>query len=186
MAVLEAISTVYCEDDVASIEWTGITQSYDHLQIRGTCQNPAADAPTNGWQKLSLGGSSYFAASKYHQHILDIYADSERTTASSGSDAFFQLPSMNSRTMEIGAPAMYSFTMIDIFHYSNTSRRTTIKFWMGNSRGISGTPNRQGLCFGTGFIQDTPAIEKITFDAYGGSYSLSRGTCLTLYGWNIE
>jgi len=186
MAVLEAISTVYCESDVTSIEWTGITQTYDHLQIRGTCQNPATDASTNGWQKLSFGGSSYFPASKYHQHILDIYADSERTHAASGADAFFQIPSINSRTMEKGAPAMYSFTLVDIFHYSTTSYRTVIKFWAGNARGISGTPNRQGLCFGTGLIQDTPAIEKITFDCYGASNTLSRGTCMTLYGWNIE
>ena len=191
MAVLEAISTVYCEDDVAFIEWTGITQSSDHLQIRGTCQNPATDGATNGWQQIKLGGSSYFAASKYQQHMIDIYATSERTHAASGSDAFFQIPCINSKSMYIDgtarpAASLYSVTLIDIMHYSNTSRRTTIKFWGGNSRGVAGTPNRQGLCFGTGLLQDTPAIEKITFDCYGGSNTLSRGTNMTLYGWNIE
>jgi len=67
LATIEAIQTQYLEADVASVTFSSIPQTYEHLQLRYTL---ALAATNNTYQRLYLGDGSADTGANYSQHVM--------------------------------------------------------------------------------------------------------------------
>jgi hypothetical protein len=162
MAVIEAIETVYLEADAASVTFSSIPATYEHLQLRINARTTTSSNFEN--TQVIFNGVT---TSTYHRHTM--YALG--TTL-----AIFNLTSQPSITGPLNAgsgldAAYYGMIVMDILDYRNANKNTTILF---NSSASAASYSQ----WGSGMWDDTAAVTSITLT----TATYVRGSEFTLYG----
>jgi len=173
MAAIEAIATTYLEADAASVTFSSIPQTYEHLQLRYTL---ALAATNNTYQRLWLGDGSADTGTTYSNHYMyghDSTAAAAADTGGSNGIYLGQAP---------GAPdrAWTGPTIVDIYDYVNTNKNTTVQIlnWDGGTES-----NADYVNFISGLWDDTAAVDTILINnRYGNNFL--RSSEFTLYGLN--
>ena len=181
MAVIEAIATTYLEADAASVEFTSIPATYEHLQLRMSVMGDRT-ASDNWYFYLRLNGDT---GTNYSGHRMYGAASSTSGGASTGQDATWtpNLPTLggNLGLSTGGNAAAYGGNVIDFLDYANTNKNTTFLWLSGVGTGTSSA----GLF--SGLWDSTAAVNAICLapDNIGTDDSIwQRGSEFTLYGLN--
>ena len=176
MAVIEAIASTYLEATSAAVEFTGIPQTYEHLQLRVSARD---DGAGSDYSEVTLRfgpvGGSIDTGNNYYSAETRGY----NTTVSAG------LSGATHRIIAtfIAAPnddaAQFGGGIIDILDYRNTNKNTSVVWYGGNAA----APSYPWTAFGSGLWDATGAIDQISVAGYAHG-SLLRGSEFTLYGLN--
>ena len=177
MAVIEAIETIYLEADVASVEFTSIPSTYEHLQLR---MSVMGDRTASGawYLYLRLNGDS---GSNYSNHQVYGFGSSQYVAKYTGQDMHWTPHLSTLGTDADHSAASYGTETIDILGYANTNRITTFSIMGGVATGTMSV----GLF--SGMWDSTAAVNAIWLapDNVGTDDSIwQRGSSFTLYGWN--
>ena len=164
MAAIEAISTTYLEADAASVTFSSIPSTFEHLQLRcsirttGTARNSA---------NLQFNGDT---GSNYASHRM--HATGSSASAARWSGLTYMLGVVG--TGGNSSSSDYSGVVIDILDYANTNKNTTVQFMSY----AAGAPDS---FFQSGLWVATAAVSSILMNP---SNNLMRGSEFTLYGLN--
>jgi hypothetical protein len=174
MAVIEAIATTYLEADAASVTFSGISGSYQNLQLRMSVRSQ--DAGSGGYWgnvKIQLNGA---AGTAYSYHMImggDPYAAGSNTAQTNKvTGDSYQLAGYAST--DINHAANYATGVLDFFDYSDDGNKNTT---MLASVGHTGT--NPVVSFGSGLWDSTDDVTSITITDTSGFW---RGSEFTLYG----
>ena len=182
MAVVEAIATTYLEADAASVTFSSIPATYEHLQIRWN-----ARSNSTSWHGdylfMQMGSGSVDTTSNYAYHNVRGYGTSKSVTKdASHTGILFDMVVSSGGSSGPPAPA-YGGGVIDLLDYTNTNKLTTISDVGGNP--FAASTSYQGVCFGSGLWMTATAVDTILMStAYDGTRGFARGSEFTLYGLN--
>jgi len=163
MAIMEAIETVYLEADVASVTFSSIPATYEHLQLR--CSLRVAGMSTRNSTDLQFNSDT---GSNYSLHRVHAYGTSI-TGAGWVSQTKLYSPYATGKD---ATSADYSGEVVDILDYANANKNTSCQFFSY----VAGVPD---LFFSSGVWDDTSAVSSITLT---GTLNITRGSHYTLYG----
>jgi hypothetical protein len=176
MAVIEAIATTYLEADAASVTFSSIPATYEHLQLRANTKCIKSTGSGAVWNNITVEDASGGMGANYYAHT--VYARSSTVSVNTGSGATkWDFADATSSASSSAPSAWYGSIIVDILDYTNTNKNTTIMFTCGNSTGVS------GVSFGSGMVPDTDTIVSLTF-GFGADGDTLRGSEFTLYGLN--
>ena len=168
MAVIEAIQTTYLEADAASVEFSGIPATYEHLQLRWSARSDSGATYDNSYFRFNSD-----TASNYSHHYMSGYG----STASAGGTATQNTIFAYRLSGASSAAESYGTTVLDILDYANTAKNTTIS----GTGGLDGDLSE--VIFYSGLWDSTAAVHTIWLKPYNGS-NFPRGSEFTLYGLN--
>ena len=171
MAVIEAIATTYLEADAATVTFSGIPATYEHLQIHAS----ARSNKTSSFLDTIYVQFNGDTASNYSQHNMN----ANGTSLYTGMDAGASTVNPGYAAVDgAQSAAEYSVFVIDILDYANTNKNTSVQ-------GV----NVLGLTYTSVYLRpfsaswrNTAAVTSILFDLSSGSWK--RGSEFTLYGLN--
>ena len=171
MAVFEAIATTYLESTQASVTFSSIPQTYEHLQLRMSGrQNISGSA--GGALHMRVNGDT---GSNYSNHSYRTYGGSSINADAYANFAYVyqagRLTGPNSNA------AFYATTIVDILDYRNTNKNTTM---IGLTESVSSSDY---LSFFSVLWDDTAAVTSILLYS-PSSASFVADTTMTLYGLN--
>ena len=176
MAIMEAIATQYLEADAASVEFSSIPATYEHLQLRFTARGTDTTASTY-YTSLNLqfgtGGGAVDTGTNYSRHYL------VGPLAAGGNTGINQIwlgtisnAGSGTGTDHVG---LYAVQLVEILDYTNTNKNTTL---VGlNGRHDYWSPE---VRLNSGFWDNTGAVDRIKLAPYTGSFV--RGSEFTIYG----
>ena len=171
MAVIEAIATTYLEADAASVTFTSIPATYEHLQVR--CSTRATVAAAGSAFEIEFNGS---VGTAYSTHAMAGATSSVYGLGLTG-EGYWRLFDGTHGTSVVAGE--YAALIVDVFDYVNSNKNTTAQALYCDSVTLAGN---QRVTFGSGLWDDTAAITQIKFTPSSGS--LVRGSEFTLYGLN--
>ncbi len=168
MAVIEAIATTYLEADAASVTFSSIPATYEHLQLRTNIRTARASAlePT----AIQFNGDT---GSNYASHRLIGQSSTPlagRETSQTRAYATGQMPTATAER------SFYGSGYVDILDYANTNKNTTILFLSGENEATY-----PYVTFGSALWDATAAVATILLYPLHGS-NFARGSEFTLYG----
>ena len=172
MAVIEAIATTYLEADAATVTFSSIPATYQHLELRMSTRDTYASAYDSVFARFnSLDGSLYT------DHRLYAY-----TLAVEAGGAFEQTYARLGRS--IGTPSSddstFATSVCTIMDYANTNKNTTFINTCGSAEATY-----PFSALDSGFLNDDAAIHTITlYGVSSGSGTFQRGSMFSLYGLN--
>ena len=174
MAAVEAIATTYLEADAASVTFSGIPTTYEHLQIRMSARNTFPYPQGTG--ALTFNGTTGTAYSSHAMNATSTTPDGNAYTGQ-GNMKIPRLTTGDGIGGTTGGVVSTDFgtATIDILDYRNASKNTTVMAMGGNSLTTTGPY----VTFASGLFDDTTVITSITLDSNG---SWMRGSEFTLYG----
>ena len=166
MAIMEAIATQYLEADAASVTFSSVPATYEHLQLRINAKTDYTVA-TPSFGAIRFNGDT---GSNYSAHRM-IGADSTISAlAVTGNTEMY-----TGRFAPSKLTAEFGGMVLDILDYANTNKNTTCS-------GLSGVGDATNLVQAdSGLWDDTAAVHTILISQSGGSNFL-RGSEFTLYG----
>jgi len=168
MAIMEAIATQYLEADAASVTFSSIPATYEHLQVRGS--DAAAGYSTGQAFYIEFNGS---AGTAYSSFIWRGHT----TTYNPDPLAFQPYIKIYDGTQGVNTDVgEYATIIMDVLDYTNTNKNTSVLLFGGQS--ISNTNRR--IWWGSGMWDNTAAITQIKFTPDNGN--VRRGSEFTLYG----
>jgi len=171
MAVIEAIATTYLEADAASVTFSGIPSTYEHLQVRYSCRS-SRSAQVLDWMYCRLNGDS---ASNYAAKIMS--GKGSAASAQAVTSRSYAFPTLVAATLVDATE--YSSTVLDVLDYANTNKNTTLS----GLHVMNLTATTQNYVrFFSGLWISTAAVSSISFELAMGN--LVRGSEFTLYGLN--
>lgn len=154
----ELISTTVLSSANSSISFTGIPNTYKHLQIRMVAKT--TDLNTQAW--LRINGVS---SATYSQHYLDGNGSSVSSNGTANTDRIWFA---NTNT------TYFAPCIIDILDYASTTKNKSI-------RAFSGYINADGVRLTSGMLVSTSAITSLTI-LNSQSNNFSVGSRFSLYG----
>ncbi len=177
MAVIEAIATTYLEADVASVTFSSIPATYEHLQLRLNAKSNRTNSSDN--VRIYLGDSSdspVDTGSGYYGHYLSGVGSSAGAGLSS-TTALRISRVAGSKTDEDAAN--YGSAVIDILDYANANKNTTV---LGIG-GLAGDSSSTGVvvALSSGIWETASVVTAVRAQAADGSGWI-RGSEFTLYG----
>lgn len=178
MAVVEAIATTYLENsDVATVTFSSIPQTYEHLEIHHHGRMDATSGA--GHFKLQVGNGSVDTGSNYTLASMGA-GTSSLLFDYGGSEAYYslkqQMPGDRYSTSIPGE--YYGTTICTIMDYRNTNKARSIVV----KGGYVNIQYPAVLIGGGTWMNTADAIDIITMTCGVDNYD--RGTVITLYGWN--
>ena len=177
MAVIEAIATTYLEADAASVEFTSIPSSYEHLQVRFTARSTDGSGTyTSVTLQFGTGGGAVDTGTNYARHYM-----LQAGQVGGGNTGINQIwlgtienAGSGTGTEHVGR---YAAGQAEILDYANANKNTTV---LGlNGRHAYWSPE---VRFNSGLWDATGAVDRIKLAPYTGSFV--RGSEFTLYGLN--
>jgi len=177
MAVIEAIQTTYMEADATSVEFTGIPQTYQHLQLRISSRGIAAADTVEAGIRFGPVGDVVDAGTSYYSTEIRGYQTTENGSLN-GAQSYIKCSFSAASNIDA---AGYGTGMVNILDYTNTDKQHTILVTGGqsmNATGYSWISTVGGLWNGEG------AIDKITIGGASFTGTLVRGTVISIYGVN--
>ena len=172
----ESIATVTVGSGGASnVEFTGISSSYAHLQIRcimRTDRSYPLDIPY-----IQVGNGSIDTGANYSFHRL--YGNGSTASADGGANSTDMYTMVSSSST--GGADIFAAGIIDILDYANTNKYKTIRLLSGVD--LNGTPSGVGgqLYFSSGNWRSTSAITNIRITPVVGP-NFVQYTQFALYG----
>jgi len=173
MAVIEAIATTYLEADTASVTFSGIPATYEHLQVRMTAKDDRAFYVDP--MDYSINGDT--TAANYTNHIMYAYDSTAGAYGASGNIQMSYITGSVSSSYVVSATA-YAALVIDILDYANTNKNT-VTTWTSNAF----SEYRIQLYRGSKLWDNTAAVTSLTFEPSNAT-NFVRGSEFTLYGLN--
>jgi hypothetical protein len=174
MAVIEAIATTYLEADAASVTFSSIPQTYEHLQLR-VSSHDSYDAGTD----ILYARFNSDSGTNYSYHFMEAYSSS--TNSGGGTGKTYAYLGKVLASFGTTLATSYGSLVVDILDYANTNKNTTTK-------SISGTldPRPTNVVYSNSSLwDDTSAVTQIDLHCLpwaGGGFV--RGSEFTLYGLN--
>ena len=179
MAAIEAIATTYLEADVASVAFTGIPQTYKHLQLRISSRDShAADTVEVAIRLGALAPEVLDTGASYYSQEIRGYQTTE-SGSTNGPQTSIKCSFSTGTNIDM---AGYGCGVVNILDYRNTDKMKSYLATGGqpmNATGYSWISTVGGLWNGEG------AIDKITIGAQGFSTNLVRGSFIAIYGLNV-
>jgi len=170
MAVIEAIASVYMEQDCASVEFSGIVATYEHLQLRFTARSTDGSGTyTSVNLQFGTASGAVDTTTTYSRH----YMFGNSTTETSGGNTGINQIWLGTIDNSLPDAAYYAAQWVDILDYANTNKNTTVQ-------GVNGTLGSPEVRFNSGLWDATGAVDRIKLAPYAGSFT--RGSEFTLYG----
>jgi hypothetical protein len=163
MAVIEAISTTYLEADDASVTFSGIPTTYEHLQLR------VSVIGTSGLQNALYYLNGDTTGGNYARHYMYGGGSSIYAAAVTGSPMWGLVPAST-------ANPTYGCAVIDILDYRNTNKNTTLTGFYGQ------TATDIYSFFASSLWDNTAPVTSVQLLPAAGSFG--RGSEFTLYGLN--
>jgi hypothetical protein len=166
---------VYLEADVASVTFSGIPGTYEHLQIQMSARNTFPYPGGTG--ALTFNGTTGTA---YSTHGMAASAAENSANPYTG-QANTKMPRLTTGDGIAGTTggvdsADFGTAIIDILDYAEDGNKNTTVMSVGGNSLTTSTPY---VWFASGLFDDTTAITSITLDSNG---SWMRGSEFTLYG----
>ena len=150
----ESIATVTVgSGGAANVEFTGITGSYTHLQVRGIARSTSTECDI----KVQLNGDT---GSNYAYHRLYGGGASVGADGSASQTTMFYCGRINATASVFGA------NIIDILDYTNTNKNTTLRALMGFDANGSGY-----VSLGSGLWMNTNAVTSIKLIPHAGNFA---------------
>jgi len=159
--------------DAAAIDFTSVTQAYEHLQVRihgkSTYGGLSDDA------RISFNRSNTIGTWD-QQYMYGMYSTDGVGELFSSYDATWLTRLAGNSGTSVYQRGVIVITISD---YANTSKRASIQWYGGN---VSGDNNNQGkqISMGGAAWSETTAISEIRIRS--GSASLKAGTSVAIYG----
>ena len=180
MAVIEAIATTYLEADAASVTFSSIPATYEHLKLRVSIREETSAADRSAFG-IQFNGDT--AANYSGVHSIQGLGNSAGVSNWSDADVT-DLIYINYALVGGNSPATYySSAVVDILDYRNANKNKTVSY-IGGWGGAAATPNPRGaVCLGSDFWDSTAAITSLSI--IGSPYAsldFARGSEFTLYG----
>ena len=169
MATIEAISTTYLEANAASVTFSSIPSTFEHLQLRINARTDYNDELD--WWSIQLNGDT---GTNYAWHRMEGAGSSTAVGKTAATNAMAVGAGIAGGA---GESAIYGITIIDVLDYANTNKNTTLRLAGGVNAATAGD-NR--ALFSSGLWVSTAAVTSILLDPQGGN--LVRGSEFTLYG----
>ena len=163
----QLITTQVLSSAVASVTFSGIDQTYRHLQLRITARDTSAGT-SNGPLYMTFNGDS---AGNYSVHRLSGNGSAVASSSSTSSSSMWVGDSIASGS----TAGVYGAAIVDILDYSQTTKYKTIR----NLSGVTGT-NIVDLTSGS--WRNTAAVTSLTISAALATTAV--GSRFSLYGWN--
>ena len=158
----ESIATTTLTTATATVTFSSIPSTYQHLQIRALTSN--ASFPTTS---AYLYLNSDTTAGNYRNH----YLFGSGSSAVAGTDGNAAVNGMMGNAMSTG-PAVW---VIDLLDYQNTNKNKTIRLLNGYDANGSGY-----VWFGSNLWMNTAAVNTFTITAGAGSFA--QYSSFALYG----
>jgi hypothetical protein len=152
----------------AAIEFTGISGSYKHLQIRGI----ARSAKTASLDNLRI---------QFNSNTGTNYASHELYGTGSGSGLAYAEPSTTSSFIDgiasdFNSANIFGVFVMDVLDYASTNKNKTVRTLSGTDANGSGT-----ISLNSGLFYATPAAIT-SIKIYFGSFNLKQYSTIALYG----
>jgi|TARA_R110002051_G_scaffold313630_2_gene389867 hypothetical protein len=174
MAVIEAISTTYLEADAASVTFSSIPSTYEHLQLR-VSSHDSYDAGTD----ILYARFNSDSGTNYSYHFMEGYSSS--TNGGGGINQTYAWLGTIEGSYGATLASTYGGVIVDILDYANTNKNTTTQ----SISGVVDPRPTNNVAMRSSLWDDTSAVTQI--DLYGIIYAgggFVRGTTFTLYGLN--
>jgi len=165
LPTIEAISTTYLEADTASVTFSSIPATYEHLQLRVSSKSSAAGSHDNNRLRFNSD-----AGSNYVWHYMYGYGSAVAAAA-----YVAQSSALIPWHAAANESTVYGASVVDILDYRNTNKNTTVSVLTGLTLSTNWTSLMSCLWL------STAAVTSITITPYGAS-NLVRGSEFTLYG----
>jgi hypothetical protein len=177
MAIIEAIETVYMEEDTASVTFSSLG-SYEHLRVKMVTKSRSGSS--NYYDSMNIrfgtGGGAVDTGTNYS--IIQMYAtgsSSHAAGAGTGQTAIYTAGISDSLKSDA---IYYSTNVLDILDYANANKNTTVQ--SRYSTGTFGSSTTYTMIAG-GVWDNTGAVDKFTLLNYSTA-NFERGSEFTLYG----
>ena len=170
MAVIEAISTTYLEADAATVTFSGIPATYEHLQLR-VSSHDTYDASYD----ILYARFNDDSGTNYSYHRME--GSGSSTGAGGGTGKTYAWLGKAEGSYGATLSTTYGVLVVDILDYANTNKNTTTQ---ALSMVVDPRPTNI-VQFSSSLWDDTSAINKIVFYPIYSS-AFVRGTTFSLYG----
>lgn len=170
MAVFEAIATTYLESTQASVTFSSIPTTYEHLQLRISGRMNISGSSGHGIYMRFNGDTG----SNYSNHTFQTYSGTSLNA--DGYTGFAYVYQAGRITGPLAHASIYATTTIDILDYRNTNKNTTM---IGLTASL---PGSSYLSFFSALWDDTAAVTSILL--YPPQNDFVADTTMTLYGLN--
>jgi hypothetical protein len=176
MAIIEAIATTYLEDEAASVTFSSIPQTYEHLQIRMLSRNTYNYF--QGSPRLTFNGAAGTAYSSHDINGTSTTVDSGRSEG----EAWTKIPRLTTGNGDNNyadrlKTGDYGPAIIDIWDYRNTNKNRVAMAISGAALTTTG----RYVSIASGLYTNATTVTSITLDSDG---SWMRGSVFSLYGLN--
>lgn len=169
----ESISSTTLSVDTATITFSSIPSTYQHLQIRILAKNAFT---TNRGVSLSRMRMNSDTTSNYTYHRL--IGDGAAVSASSGATQTY-IYFMDTNGFGASDNSTFATGLIDIQDYASTTKNKTIRCFSGVNQN-SATASEQSIGFDSGLWMSTSAINRLDITSGGGNWK--TGSIFALYG----
>jgi hypothetical protein len=169
----ESIATVTVgSGGAASIEFTSIPGTYQHLQIRGIGRHGTAASTSDVLLELNADSGSNYAQHRLGGEGSSTFANGYASQTSGGSVVGI-IPASGALASAFGA------FIVDILDYSNTSKNTTARWFHGLELNANNTTGRVGVS--SNLWMNTNAVTSMKLTV-GFGYSFVQHSTVALYG----
>jgi hypothetical protein len=159
----------------ATISFSSIPSTYDHLQIRGSIRGTVAGSQQTAAIRLNGDSGNNYAA---HTLLSKNNTPSSYKTGPADMMEFYEGPGGNQ------ASGVFGNVIIDILDYKNTNKNTVIKTiyaWDNNTTAVGGTQSATVSLF-SGLWLNTAAVTSVTLIEQAGTNNYAANTTWSLYG----
>ena len=170
MPTIEAISTTYLEADAASVTFSSIPATYEHLQLRFSAKSTDTSMEVD-WPVLTFNADT---GNNYSFHYM--YGTSTLKGAGRVASQVLKLYRITTAKPSVDS-ALYGTICLDILDYRNTNKNTTIQ---SIGSGPQSSPYLV-INFQSGLWDNTAAVTSIALTLSSGD-DYARGSEFTLYG----
>lgn len=174
-STFELIDKTVLGSDAAAIDFSSVTQAYEHLQVRIVGKSTYTGGVSDDF-RISFNRSGTIG-SWDQQGINTLYTTLQIVEVFSTYDAcWISRLAASSGGVAAGQRGIGIVTISD---YANTSKRASIQFQGGNTEAAQNNQSKQ-TSWGGASWSETTAISEIRIRS--GSASLKSGTIVALYG----
>jgi hypothetical protein len=166
------ISRTTLTSTTSTINFTGITSGYQHLQLRYIARDAGAGT-ADAAITFRVGNGTPDSGSNYAYHYLEGNGSSASATGSAT-----QTSTLLAGACVEGATtaSIFAAGIIDIHDYASTTKNKTIRTFHGNDRNGSGR-----MLLESGLWMSTSAIDYIRITKTGTGFA--SGSTFALYGY---
>jgi len=166
MPLIVALATTYLEADVASVTFSGIVDTYEHLQLR-ICDRSARSSGDALQIQFGTSGGAPDSGTNYSYHNMN-GTGSSAAGAATTSAAFIQVGDTPSQDTD---STVYGGKVIDILDYTSANN-TVVSCRIGTGAAR--------VYFSSGVWDATGVVDRIRLFNYSANFI--RGSEFTLYG----